>query len=222
MKRWLFVLMLIAAAAAAFANPGRFPGPHHRGMLAPGGDPELLRQELEAILAASGSRTLGDLSVEELHDLLGQISVARQKAAFVNHSRAMSFMLPGLGQFANHDPVSGSLFLSADLLVKAGTLVGAYVLLPEELQFGQLHYFTDSYSLIRDRWEGQSFVDLLPAMGVLAGGWLVEEGLKYFASRHAERLARRNIAEGTLRFEPQLYLLPARPGNMGMGMNMRY
>jgi hypothetical protein len=218
MKRWFFTAALLVAAVSLFAGPNR----HGPGMHGFGQDSELLQQELEAILAARGSETLGELTLEEIHDLMGQISVARQKAAFVERSKAMSFALPGLGQFVNKDPLSGSLFLTADLLVKAGTLVGAYFLLPEELQFGQLNYFTAPYSTIRDSWEAQSFVDLLPAMGVLAGGWLLEGGLRYFASKHAAALARRNVENGTVTFEPELFLMPAGPGAMGLGMNMRY
>jgi hypothetical protein len=219
MKKWLLIVAFLAAAGTLFAGPQR----HHRGMYGwKGGDLELLQEEIEAILAASGSRTLGDLTVEEARELLGQISVARQKAAFIERSKAMSFMMPGMGQFANRDPLSGSLFLTADLLVTAGTLVGAYFMLPSELQFGELNYFTDSYSTIKNRWEAQSFVDLLPSLGVLAGGWFVSGGIRFFASKHAEKLARRNIADGTITFEPELVLLPVGPGAMGLGMHMRY
>jgi hypothetical protein len=219
MKKWLLIAALLAVAGTVFAGPERHHGGMHGWM---GGDPEFLQEEIEAILAASGSRTLGDLTVEEIHGLLGEISVARQKAAFIERSKAMSFMMPGMGQFANRDPLNGSLFLTADLLVTAGTLVGAYFLLPSELQFSELNYFSDSYSTIKNRWEAQSFVDLLPSLGVLAGGWLVSGGIRFFSSKHAEKLARRNIADGTITFEPELVLLPLGPGGMGLGMHMKY
>ena len=41
-------------------------------------------------------------------------------------------------------------------------------------------------------------------------------------SKHAEKLARRNIADGTITFEPELVLLPLGPGGMGLGMHMKY
>jgi hypothetical protein len=219
MKKWLIVVILLAAAGTLFAAPDR----HKGGMYGwKGADLEFLQEEIEAILAANGSKTLGDMTVEEAQELLGQISVARQQAAFIERSKAMSFMMPGMGQFANKDPLSGSLFLTADLLVAAGTLVGAYFLLPSELQFGELNYFTDSYATIKNSWEAQSFVDLLPSLGVLAGGWLLSGGIRFFASKHAEKLARRNIEDGTITFEPELVMIPFGPGGMGVGMHMRY
>ena len=218
MRRWLLIGAFAVVSVGVFAGPVRLHGRMH----GKSDDPAFLRQEIEAILAAGGGRSLGQLSVEEIHDLLGQLSVARQKDAFVQRSQGMSFMLPGMGQFVNRDPLSGSLFLTADLLVTAGTLVGAYYLLPAELQFSQLNYFTAPYSTIRTRWENQSFVDLLPTMGVLAGGWLVGGAIRYFSARHAGELARRNVADGTVTFEPDLLLLPLGPGSMGLGMKMKY
>ena len=62
MKRWLIVTVLLVAAVSLFAGPNR----HGAGMYGRGADPELLQEELEAILAESGSRTLGDMTVEEI------------------------------------------------------------------------------------------------------------------------------------------------------------
>jgi hypothetical protein len=219
MRRWLITAVLFVTATALFAGPER----HHPGMMKWGDeDLDMVRAEIEAIVAANGSRSLGELTIDQIRDALGQVSVARQKAAFIERSKAMSFMLPGMGQFVNRDPLAGSLFLSADVLVVAGTLVGAYFLLPKELQFGQLNYFTDSYTAIEQAWKNQSFVDMLPTLGVLAAGWLVDGGLRLFSSKHAGNLARRNVENGTITFEPKLFVMPFGPGAMGFGMNMEY
>jgi hypothetical protein len=220
-KKWLVVLILIAVAATAFAAPR-----HGRHRLMPGLGPAesaFLEAEFAGIVEKYADKSLGELTVAQSYDLLGEVSIAYQKAEFIQRSRVMSLIVPGLGQFFNEAPRAGALFLSADVLLSAGTLVGAYFLLPEELQFAHLNYLTASYDEIRTRWEAQSFVDLLPTMGVLAGGWVLQGILRVYASRNAAELARRNIAAGKVTFEPKVYLLPLLPaGAMGLGMGMRY
>jgi hypothetical protein len=51
--------------------------------------------------------------------------VARQKTVFIARSRATSMMMPGLGELANKDTVGGALFMTADLALMAGTVIGA-------------------------------------------------------------------------------------------------
>jgi hypothetical protein len=222
MKKWLVVLLIVMfAAGTLFAGS---PGRSKMGDLHPiwGKEEELLEQQLEAVLGGRESSVLGEMTVGEAQDLLGEISIAYQKAAYVSKSRAASFMLPGLGQFMNDDPGMGALFLSLDLLTGVGTLLGAYFLLPDELQFDELNYFTDSYSTMEIAWKDQSFVDLLPSLGVLAGGGLVQVILRGVSSNHAATLAEQNIAEGKVTFEPKLTVLPGGAGAMGFGMGMKY
>jgi hypothetical protein len=223
MKKWLVILLIMMVAGSVLAgSPRRSRTMDHRPMMWMGMEEELLKQQLEAVLAGEKNTVIGDLTIGEAEELLGEISIAYQKAAFVAKSRARSLMLPGLGQFMNDDAVMGVLFLSADLLVGAGTLLGAYFLLPGELRFDQLNYFKDSWSTIEQRWEAQSFEDLLPSLGVLAGGVLIQVVLRGVSSKHAVRLAKQNIAEGKITFEPKAYLLPVGPGAMGFGMGMKY
>jgi TM2 domain-containing membrane protein YozV len=222
MKRWLVVLLVATVAAGAlFAGSprGHYAGDNRSGMWK---EEEFLQEQLEAALAGEGNTVLGELTVAEAQQLLGQISIAYQKAAYVSKSRAMSFVLPGLGQFMNNDPGMGALFLSLDLLTGVGTLLGAYFLLPGELQFDELNYFTDSFSTIENAWKSQSFVDLLPTLGVLAGGAVVQGVLRGVSGNHAAKLAERNIAAGKVTFEPKLYTLPLGPGAMGFGMGMEF
>jgi hypothetical protein len=211
MKKSIIVLTLLSLAALAFAMP---PMPHHYGR--PEG--EYLKAELEAVLAETRGQSLGELTGERVEQLAGRLSVARQKDAYVARAQAMSFMSPGLGQFATKEYGAGALFLGADLAVAAGTLVGAYFLLPEDLQFKQLDYLNSGYATIRDRWEAHSFVDLLPTVAVLAGGGLVKGVLGGLSAKHAGKVARRNIEQGQVTFEPNLLLLPHGPMMMGMGL----
>jgi len=104
--------------------------------------------------------------------------------------------------------------------VVAGTLIGSYYLLPDDLRFQQLDYFNTSWSDIRTRWEGHSFMDYLPSMGLMTGGWVLKAILGQISSSHAGRLARRNIDGGKKSFEPDLLLLPG--GGMMMGLGWRY
>jgi hypothetical protein len=222
MNKWFVLLLMVTVAGTTvFAgSPGSSAMMEHHPVWS--AEQQLLEQQLEAVLAGKGSSVLGDLTVGEAQDLLGEISIAYQKAAYVSKSRGASMMLPGLGQFMNGDPGMGALFLSLDLAAGVGTLLGAYFLLPDELQFDQLNYFTEPYSAIESAWEGQSFVDLLPSLGVLAGGGVVLAILRGVSSNHAARLAEEKIAAGEITFEPKLSILPGGPGAMGFGMGMKY
>ena len=102
--------------------------------------------------------------------------------------------------------------------------------LPDELQFDKLNYITDSYITINDRWENQSIKDMLPTIGVLAGGLIVNSVVRYLSSTHAEKLAQKNIAEGNIKFEPKL-ILPvfgssdgngSHNGEFGFGMGIGF
>lgn len=222
MKKWLAVLLIATVSAGVlFAGSPRQSKmkDHHSNWWM---EEQLLEQQLEAVLAEQESAVLGDFTVGEAQELLGEISIAYQKAAYVSKSRAASLMLPGMGQFMNDDPGSGALFLSLDVLTGVGALLGAYFLLPDELQFDQLNYFKDSFSTIENTWKSQSFMDLLPSLGVLAGGGLVQVILRGVSSNHAAKLAEERIAAGEITFEPKLSILPGGPGAMGFGMGMKY
>jgi hypothetical protein len=179
---------------------------------------DYLRAELDSLFASEGE--LGTLSYGELRELAGRLSVARQQDRWVARSKAMSFMMPGSGQFLNKEAGAGAAFLAADLAVVAGTLVGAYFLLPDNLRFQQLDYFHTPFKTIRDAWEGNTFTDYLPSLAALAGGGLAKAILGQVSSTHAGKLARRNIDAGTVTFEPDLLVLP--DGGMMMGLGWRY
>jgi len=216
MKRLALLLALLATGVAVFAAPCETPRDPFQL------DEAFLRAEIEQTLAGDRDRQLGTLTIGELQELLGRLSVAQQKTAFIARSRAMSLMMPGLGELANKDTVGGALFMTADLALLAGTIIGAYFLLPTDLRFDRLDYFYGPFVDIRDRWQAHSFMDYLPSIGVMIGGGLLKAILGGISASHAEKLARRNIAEGKITFEPRLLLPPHGPMGMGWGMSWRY
>ena len=135
---------------------------------------------------------------------------------------AASVIVPGMGQFMNDDPGMGALFTSLGVVTGVGGLLGAYFLLPGELQFDELDYFDDSFATIEDAWKAQSFVDLLPSIGVLVGTGVVQVIIRSVSGDHAAKLAEQRIAAGEITFEPKLTILPGGPGTMGFGMGMKY
>lgn len=181
-------------------------------------------QTMRELLAQAGDKPLGSLTGTEIRRALGELSVARQKEAYVRRSEIASFFVPGAGQFMNHAPAAGSLFLAGNVAVMAGTLVGAYFLLPSDLQFGPMNYFTDTFTTIKNNWMNHSFLDYLPSAAVLAGGMLLDHVIRHFAADNAGGLARANIKEGKVVFRPEPFLLVPGPRGprLGFGWGMRF
>ncbi len=207
-------VFLVAGATAGFAGPR-----HGRSDDETAGR---IQQELSAIVEDEGSTRLGDLSVDDLMELAGRLSVREQEGRYVERMRRRSFFLPGLGQFGTDDPLEGSLFLGGHIALKAGTLVGSYVLLPESVKIGGdgLDYFGDSFSDIRSAWGNLSFSDVLPSLGVLTGGTLLQTAYRFWAAGDAGNRARRNIEDGTVQFEPQPLKFVG--DQLGFGATIRY
>ncbi len=220
----LTVLFVAAALLAAGAALGADPmGGGHMGMGAfhgSAGEAQAL-DALRDALAANRDTEIGSITLGQLERIVGRIWTARLRAAYIEHSRRASFRLPGMGQFMNGDPLSGSLFLSADVALTVGALVGAYFVLPADLRFDRLNYFTAPWATIEERWKSHSFVDGLPALGVLAGGAAVKLGLRFLSAAHAGRLARDNLDSGKVTLAPWMLMGWGRRG-FGMGMHMRY
>jgi hypothetical protein len=201
--------MAVAAAAAIAACAGA------QQSLSPAG----VQAELGAALEEMSASQLGTLTVGDLARLAARISVAEQKAAYVQRARMASRFLPGVGQFMTGDTVGGSLFLAGDIALMAGTVIGAYALLPSNVQFSSIDYLNDPLGVIRSRWESNSISEYLPSFGVMLGGMIVKGVLGHFASEDAAKKARQNIAEGRVTFTPNFEFLGR---SFGMGMRMRY
>jgi hypothetical protein len=164
-------------------------------------------EELDRVLSEKGDVELGSLTVRELNDIASDFSISLQMSEFVATSKRASFFFPGAGQFKNNEIGLGVFFLSADIAVWSGTLIIAYLLLPSDLQFNQLDYFSSDYSSIRGAWGNHSFVEYLPAMGVAAGGIVLSTIIRIISSGHAEEIARKNVESGKITFEPLPFLL---------------
>jgi len=208
MRKLMAVALLSVCIGSAFGGENRDAQPGY------------FKAELESVLAENGGRPIGEFEVAELDVILNELSVAAQKDAYVKQSQMLSFMAPGLGELKNGDVGAGALFLLADTAVAAGTLLGSYFLLPEDLRFSQLDYFNTPYSGIRDQWESHTFMDYLPTMAVLTGGWLVSSGLRCLSAKRAGKAARRSIEEGAVTFEPKVGLAAA--GAVSLGVKMKY
>ena len=190
MKRLLVLLVLVAVAFYAIAEDADEP-------LA-----ELVK-EAAGLLYEKATTPIGDITLGQLELISQSISLAAQKMQFVHHSRKASLILPGIGQFMNGDVIGGILFVLADLATVVGTAVGAYFLLPEDLRFNNIDYLGTGLGSLRDTWDNHSIMDLLPSIGVSTGGLIVGATLRCFASLHAGKLARTNISEKKITFEPE-------------------
>ncbi len=205
------------AASAAPTEPDLFA---HRKDLAQ------LGNDVKGILANEKDRSLSGMTVGDVTSILDRISVAQQQYLWVKKSEHASLILPGLGQYLNGDTLSGTLYLSGSVLLFAGTIVGAYFLLPSDLQFSSINYFTDSFSSIHTAWQGHSFVDYLPSIGMIVGGAVLQGILRAVSADAAGKLAKRRIKDGTITFQPEPFLVMPGAGSemfqLGVGMNMRY
>ena len=214
MKKLLLLLSMIIVATSVFADEIiEIRGYEDADYL-------VYKEEAAEVLEAVDNTPIGEFTLNEIKELALDLSISFQKMQYVKKSKISSFILPGAGQYMNDDPLSGTLFLISDIAVTAGTLIGAYYLLPDELRFDRLNYFRDSSATINERWENQSFMDMLPSMGVIAGGIVVSGIVRLLSATHAGKLAQKNIAEGRIQFEPKL-ILPAFDSSEEYGSNQR-
>jgi len=207
MKRTIIVMVISAALAAAVSAQERAP------------DRFGFEQELSAALQDMSGTPLGTLTVGDLQKLAGRVSIVVQKIQYVQKVRRASFLLPGAGQFMTGDALGGSLFLAGDLALITGTLIGAYFLLPANVQFRDLDYFHVPLGSIRTAWESNSLTDYLPSIGLLAGGMVLKAVLGHFSAVNAEQEARTSIAEGKVTFTPNLDVFGR---GFGMGVRMGF
>jgi len=205
MKCFAVVTILILAAGSAFAFPGF--------------EPTYFPAEMKAVAAELGPRTIGDLKVSELIPVVERLDVARQKDGYVMMAGGMSMFWPGAGQYMAGDWVDGTLFTGLHLGVTAGSLFWAHSLLPSDLQWSNLDYFSASRSTVKGRWDSHSFNEYLPAVGALAVGGAVGIALRVWSARNAQEVAKTRIDDGKITFEPRFE--NTRWG-MGLGMGMRF
>jgi len=217
---FIILVLILAMASSALSAQTMVP----KRSFHANEDGNYIGQALQLILAQTGEKSLNTLTGAEIRKALDVVSVARQQQAYVSHSEMASLFVPGAGQFINKAPAAGSLYLAGDLAIVAGTLVGAYFLLPADLQFGSTNYFTESFTNIENKWMGHSFVDYLKPAAVMAAGMVVDHVIRHFAAENAGDLARENIKAKKVTFRPEPFMVIPGPRGpmMGFGMGMRF
>lgn len=215
--------MLLSLAAGAFALPGE---PCGRGPWV-GTDPDRkeLNSEITSILDQNAQTQLGTMTVADLEKLAGEISIAIQKDQYVRDAGRASMILPGTGQLRTGDTTGGALFLAGDVVLFAGTLLGAYFLLPSNVQLSSMSYLGAPLSSIRSTWGSNTLGDYIPSIAVVAGGMAAQMLLRWISSRNAEDGARRAITSGKVTFQPQLVPLLgplSSDGKPGFGIGLRW
>jgi hypothetical protein len=175
-------------------------------------------QVLSQALQDSSSTQLGSVTLGEVQQLMDKMALAQAQDRYVVRARTASMMLPGAGQFMTGNPGTGALFLAGDLAIVAGTLVGAYFLLPSDLKFTTLNYFTTPLATIEGTWKAHTILEYLPAYGVMAGGTILDHVLRAISAGNAAQEAREALASGKVNLRPTTNL----GGQMGMGMMFSY
>jgi hypothetical protein len=205
----IVTLSLVGFAGLAFAQDAA---------AAPVNGPAPMAGELLGALQDLSVAQIGALTVGDLAQVAARLSVASQRLAYVNRAAISSMIMPGAGQFMTGDTLGGVLFMTGNLALVAGTLAGVYFLLPADLQFTSLDYYTAPFSTIKATYESHSMQEYLPAAGVMAGGMLARALLAHVSARLATEEARENIAKGKVTFQPRMDF---RNGGFMMGMRMR-
>lgn len=207
------VVIAVVAAPLLFAQTD----PCEYGLDLTGGELLPYNAVIEDFLTERESETIDEITIGELRELGAQLSVLAQEEDYVRSARQASWFLPGAGHFKIGENGRGAAFMTGSVLVVAGTLVGAYFALPEDVQFGEVDYINDSFHDIGSAWRGESIASMLPAIGILIGGGIVQSILGEVASCDAGRRARAQIESGEKRFEPQPFIFPDAQGRLMLG-----
>jgi len=196
---------IFLVAAALLVAAGLLAGPRTLSPVA---------EAVAALAEERGDSQLGSATVDDVETAVARLSIALQQEAWIHGSAMASMAMPGLGQFMNHDALGGALYAMADVAVMAGAMVGAWFLLPANLQ---VNWFTTPVGTLETAYRANSAMDYLPAVGVLAAGALLDMLLGHFSARGAVRLAEKNVLDGTKSFEPVLIT-----SGRGLGFGMKF
>jgi hypothetical protein len=199
MRKILLLGAALLCAVSAFPKPRTF---------------NPVAEAVAALATDRGTSQLGSMTVADVEKALARLSVAMQQEAWIHGSAMSSLALPGLGQFLNRDPLGGSLYLVGSAAVAAGTLVGAYFLLPPNLR---VNWFTEPIGTLENDFEANSVVEYLPSLGIMAAGAVVDAVLRCVSAAGAARLAERRVLDGTVSFEPVLIT-----SGKGMGFGVKF
>jgi hypothetical protein len=208
------VMIFTALFTTVFAEPGWWhenEGPLYGNELTLSGP--YAKAEISNIRTELGSKPLGEMTINQLSPYWDRMDTALSKDIYLKQTSMLSFALPGAGQLRNGDTAEGLGFMALNLTVMAGTLTGAYFLLPADLRFDRLNYFNTSFQKIGDTWNSHSFNDYLPSMGTMAIGCLIDMIIRAWSSEAAYHESIAAIDSGRANIEPL-----AGPGYLGIRM----
>ncbi|MFP4382635.1 MAG: hypothetical protein ACLFSE_01210 [Spirochaetia bacterium] len=161
-----------------------------------------LEKEIRDDLYAASDIPISDITVGDITSLFNKYSIVRQQKMYIKKAEMKSILIPGWGQFSMGDRWNGVLFMGVHVLLKGGTLLGSYFLLPNQVRFSSINYFTAPAESIEAAWKNLSFMDLLPALGAYGAGTMACMLLRKAAASHAGQTARQRITEGDVTFTP--------------------
>jgi heme A synthase len=217
-RRWFGALCVfwMAVTPVLFAGP---PAGEQQWDLS---EEEMLpyNTEIEGFLAERAAMSVGDVTIAEMRELGSRLSVVAQEESYVRSARHASQAMPGAGHFMIGENGRGAAYMTGSVLVVAATVVGAYLVLPNGVQFHELDYINDSFGDIERAWRGESIASVAPAFGVLLAGGVVHSLLGALASGDAEERAREQIVSGEKRFEPKPFIYPDTSGRLVLGARM--
>jgi len=162
-----------------------------------------------------GEKTMSELTIEERLLIDAEISIERQENMYVRHAAVASFLIPGTGQFMTGDALGGVVHLAGEAAIIGGVITGLYFLLPEDLKDGSLTR-EERQDLKRSYMTPDNIDEILPAMGVMAGGVLLSVFNSVLASHGAAENALENIESGSVSFKPYVNI----GRTMGLGLRM--
>jgi hypothetical protein len=210
-RKTMIAIAFISALACLAAQPGPGMG-MSKGL---GIDPQKI---LDAAPGAA-DKTPDQLTLGERLALASAVSISMQEQSYVRHAAMASFMVPGAGQFQVGNYGLGAIHLGAEAAIIGGSAVALWYLAPPGLldfsmTMEQRHAAMGAY-LTKDR-----IGEILPAMGVVAGGALLSFINRAIAADGARKGAQANLASGKVKFEASLSMVGGMPG-LGMSWKFR-
>ena len=160
-------------------------------------------------------KKIADLTVGDLEAIAAAQSVERQKRHYVGTAEIGSFLIPGVGQFMTGDKVGGSLHLAGQVALAAGTMYGAWALLPSDFRDSGLSR-SERRDLVKEYKDDGERNRLFASAAVMTGGFALSVIHGIWAATDAKNQAIENINEGKVTFEPSLYV-----GANGMGPSIK-
>lgn len=202
MKKIIFVLLVVVTSFNLSAEP------HQRGITS---------EEILDLFPGIGEKTFSELTISERIAISEEISIDMQEKNYVRRAAFASFLIPGAGQFMTGDPLTGAAHLAGEAAIVGGVITGLYFLLPEDLKDGSLTR-EERHDLYKTYMTPDNIDQILPAMGVMAGGALLSVFNSIIASHDAAENAFENIESGSVTFNPYLNT----GSTLGMGLRMNW